>query len=76
MVAVRRAVDLLRAGREVDPNRIGLVGWSLGARVGAVTAGVEPRLHAVVLMSGGAMPGLDLRRAGAGRAAAAGAAGR
>ncbi len=56
VVAVRRAIDVLRARPEVDPNRIGLVGWSLGARVGAVTAGVDPRLKAVVLMSGGASP--------------------
>ena len=56
VVAVRRAIDLLRARPEVDPNRIGLVGWSLGARVGAVTAGADPRLKAVVLMSGGASP--------------------
>ena len=56
VVAVRRAVDLLRTLPQVDPNRIGLVGWSLGARVGAVLAGVEPRFGAVVLMSGGASP--------------------
>ena len=62
VVAVRRAVDLLARLPQVDPKRIGLVGWSLGARVGAVTAGAEPRLRAVVLMSGGSLPGLDLRR--------------
>ncbi|HEY7691579.1 MAG TPA: acetylxylan esterase [Gaiellaceae bacterium] len=56
VVAVRRAVDVLRSLPRVDPNRIGLVGWSLGARVAAVTAGVEPRIHAVVLMSGGSLP--------------------
>jgi uncharacterized protein len=56
VVAVRRAIDLLAARPEVDPSRIGLVGWSLGARVAAVTAGADPRLKAVVLMSGGASP--------------------
>jgi dienelactone hydrolase len=56
VVAVRRAVDLLQTMPRVDSDRIGLVGWSLGARVGAVLAGVEPRLKAVVLMSGGSQP--------------------
>jgi dienelactone hydrolase len=56
VIAVRRAVDLLRSLPQVDPTRIGLVGWSLGARVAAVTAGAEPRLRAVVLMSGGSLP--------------------
>ena len=36
----------------------------------AVTAGAEPRLRAVVLMSGGSLPGLGLRRPDAGRAPA------
>jgi dienelactone hydrolase len=56
VIAVRRAVDLLQSIPQVDPKRIGLVGWSLGARVAAVTAGVEPRVRAVVLMSGGSLP--------------------
>jgi dienelactone hydrolase len=56
VIAVRRAVDLLSSMPRVDKNRIGLVGWSLGARVGAVAAGVEPRLESVVLMSGGSLP--------------------
>ncbi len=56
VIAVRRAVDLLQTLPAVDPDRIGYVGWSLGARTGAVAAGVEPRLKALVLMSGGAAP--------------------
>jgi len=56
VVAVRRAVDVLAGMKRVDRNRIGLVGWSLGARVAAVAAGVEPRLRSVVLMSGGSLP--------------------
>jgi dienelactone hydrolase len=56
VVAVRRAVDLLGGLPQVDPRRIGLVGWSLGARVAAVTAGAEPRIRATVLMSGGSPP--------------------
>ena len=56
VVAVRRAVDYLDKQPAVDPSRIGLVGWSAGARTGAVVAGVEPRVRWLVLMSGGALP--------------------
>ncbi len=56
VVAVRRAVDVLQSLPQVDPKRIGLVGWSLGARVAAVAAGAEPRIRAAVLMSGGSLP--------------------
>ena len=56
VVAVRRAVDYLDTQPRVDGNRIGIVGWSEGARTGAVVAGVEPRVKALVLMSGGALP--------------------
>jgi dienelactone hydrolase len=55
-VAVRRALDVLSRRSDVDPNRLGFLGWSGGARTGAVLAGVEPRLDAVVLMSAGATP--------------------
>jgi dienelactone hydrolase len=56
VVAARRAVDFLRSLPQVDPARIGLVGWSLGAHTGAILAGIEPRIHAFALMSGGAVP--------------------
>jgi dienelactone hydrolase len=56
VVAARRAVDFLRSLSRVDPARIGLVGWSLGAHTGAILAGVEPRIRAFALMSGGAVP--------------------
>ena len=56
VIAVRRAVDLLQSRDDVDPDRIGYLGWSAGARTGAILAGVEPRLRALVLMSAGATP--------------------
>ena len=56
VVAVRRALDLLAERPDVDSDRLGLVGYSAGARTGAVLAGVEPRLDALVLMSAGASP--------------------
>jgi dienelactone hydrolase len=56
VVAVRRAIDLLSERDDVDPERIGYVGWSAGARTGSILAGVEPRLHALVLVAPGAAP--------------------
>jgi len=56
VVAVRRAVDFLDSRASIDPHRIGLVGWSAGARTGAVLAGIERRIRAFVLMSAGAVP--------------------
>jgi uncharacterized protein len=53
---VRRAVDYLQARDDVDGDQIGYVGWSAGARMGAVTAGVEHRIKAYDLISGGAVP--------------------
>jgi dienelactone hydrolase len=56
VVAVRRAADLLRSMPNVDRGRIGFVGWSAGARTGAIVSGVEPHIRVFVLMSGGALP--------------------
>jgi dienelactone hydrolase len=56
VVAVRRAVDLLTARDDVEADRIGYVGWSAGARTGAILAGVEPRFRALVLIAPGAAP--------------------
>ncbi|AGC44119.1 hypothetical protein MYSTI_02803 [Myxococcus stipitatus DSM 14675] len=52
MVELRRGVDLLASRPEVDAQRLGYVGHSVGAMVGGALAGVEPRLRAFVLMNG------------------------
>jgi dienelactone hydrolase len=49
---VRRAVDVLAAQPDVDPQRLGYVGHSYGATFGGVVAGVEKRIKAYVLMAG------------------------
>ena len=54
VVAVRRAVDVLRTLPQVDPERIGYVGYSAGGNTGALAAASEPRLKALVLLSAGA----------------------
>jgi dipeptidyl aminopeptidase/acylaminoacyl peptidase len=51
VIAQRRAVDVLVARPEVDRRRLGFAGHSWGAVLGAVLAGSEPRLAAVVLAS-------------------------
>ncbi len=56
VVAVRRALDVLAADERVDPERLGLVGWSFGGRIGALVAGIDERLRATTLMSAGAAP--------------------
>lgn len=51
---VIRAGDFLRAQPEVDPDRVGLMGLSLGAFVASVARGVDPRLgRSVILLGGG-----------------------
>jgi cephalosporin-C deacetylase-like acetyl esterase len=54
VVDLRRAVDLLLARRDVDARRIAFVGYSNGATIGGVLAGVEKRIKAYVLMAGSA----------------------
>jgi dienelactone hydrolase len=56
VVDLRRAVDLLRALPAIDGERIGFVGWSAGAREGAIFAGIERRVRSFVLVAGGAAP--------------------
>jgi cephalosporin-C deacetylase-like acetyl esterase len=51
---VRRAVDLLQSLESVDGDQIGYVGWSQGARMGALISGVEHRIKAFDLIAGGA----------------------
>jgi len=53
VIDLRRAVDLLRLRRDVDPKRIAYVGHSWDAHVGAILAGVETRICCYVLMASG-----------------------
>jgi uncharacterized protein len=54
VVATRRAVDVLQSLPQVDPQRIGYLGWSAGAKTGAFVAASDPRVKALVLLSAGA----------------------
>lgn len=51
---VRRAIDWLQRQPETDPERIALVGISLGAILGATALASEPRMQSAVLILGGA----------------------
>jgi predicted esterase len=51
VVAIRRALDLLAARKDVDPRRLGLAGWSLGAALSSVASGVDPRVRAAFLVA-------------------------
>jgi dienelactone hydrolase len=54
---LRQAVSLLRERPEVDPRRIGAMGYSMGSFVLALTGAVEQRLRACVLVGGGNLDG-------------------
>lgn len=52
VVELRRAVDFLVEQDEVDPSRLGYVGFSWGVSLGANFAAVERRVGSFVLISG------------------------
>ena len=53
---VKRSMDYLVSRPDVDPERLGFYGVSLGAAVGVLYTAMEPRLKASVLMGGGLSP--------------------
>jgi dienelactone hydrolase len=52
VVDVRRAVDVLAARPDIDPQRFAFWGFSHGAFIGGILAGVERRVASYVLQSG------------------------
>jgi dienelactone hydrolase len=56
---VSRSIDFLLKERNVDPQRIGLVGFSRGAMVATIAGGAERRLGAVVNLYGGHFDALE-----------------
>lgn len=54
VVDQRRAIDFLCTLESVDKDRIGYLGFSLGAILGSVLCAVEPRLKSGALLVGGA----------------------
>jgi dienelactone hydrolase len=53
VIDMRRAIDLLEKRDDVDGNRVGYLGMSMGAMLGAVFCGVDTRVDAACLVVGG-----------------------
>jgi dienelactone hydrolase len=49
----RRTLDLLASRTEVDPEKLGVTGISLGGLMAGATAGADPRVHRACLMLAG-----------------------
>lgn len=49
VIDLQRAVDLLSARSDVDPDRLAYIGYSFGGMTGGLLAGVERRIRAYVL---------------------------
>jgi dienelactone hydrolase len=56
VIDIRRWIDWAESEPGVDPGRIGLVGFSMGASVGSLVLANEPRFAAGALALGGANP--------------------
>ena len=51
---LRRTIDVLASRPEIDPDRIGVTGISLGGIIAATAAGGEPRINrAALVLAGG-----------------------
>ena len=53
VIDLRRAVDLMLTRPDIDEKRLAFVGYSYGAEIGGVLAGVENRFKTYVLMGSG-----------------------
>ena len=56
VIDIRRLVDWAETRPEIDPDRIALAGFSLGAMVASIALSNEPRLNAGILVLGSSNP--------------------
>ncbi len=56
VIDIRRFIDWAETQSDIDANRIGLIGFSMGATVGSLIMAHEPRIAASALVMGGAHP--------------------
>jgi len=54
---VMQAVTYLRSLPQVDPNRIAVLGFSMGSFVSSINGAIDPRIHALLLTGGGDLDG-------------------
>lgn len=52
----RLAMGFLRARPEVDPERVAVIGYSLGSYLATLVAAADPRVRAVIVAAGGDLP--------------------
>ena len=53
VIDLRRTVDYLQTRKDIDPNRIGYIGVSMGGFLGSVFCGVEQRAKTCILVVAG-----------------------
>jgi dienelactone hydrolase len=56
LIDIRRILDWAETQPDIDPERIALIGFSVGAIIAAGAAQIDPRLAATVLVMGAANP--------------------
>jgi cephalosporin-C deacetylase-like acetyl esterase len=61
IIDVRRGIDYLQLRPHINPHRIGVLGFSLGALIGADAMGIDYRIRAGVFISGGGNVGSILK---------------
>lgn len=54
---VMQAVNYLAQRRDVDPKRIGVMGYSMGSFISSIACASDTRVHACVLVGGGDLDG-------------------
>lgn len=54
---VMQAVHYLAERRDVDPKRIGVMGYSMGSFISSIACAIDTRIHACVLAGGGDLDG-------------------
>lgn len=54
---IMQAVSYLDSRKDVDPKRIGVMGYSMGSFISSIACSVDTRVHACVLVGGGDLDG-------------------